>query len=190
MTRPANASLAARVGARIRALRAERGMSLSELARTAGLGKATLSALENGTRNPTLETLYALATRLDAPLAALIAEEQDASRPVSTPTVHGAAVTATLLEVFRDGGTTTELYRLAIRPGIPQTSPAHPAGVIEYLTVFIGTALVGPVGAVLTVGPGEHASFPAEMPHTYTARGPEEVHASLLIRSPAEPGTW
>ncbi|MFR9803164.1 helix-turn-helix domain-containing protein [Pseudonocardia sp. RS010] len=36
-------------------------MSLSELARRASVGKATLSGLEAGTRNPTLDTLHAVA---------------------------------------------------------------------------------------------------------------------------------
>src|SRR4051812_41709202 len=56
------------VGQRLRRLREERGLSLSALARAAGLGKATLSGLEHGTRNPTLETLYAVAGALGVPL--------------------------------------------------------------------------------------------------------------------------
>ena len=47
------------VGARIRALRTERGLSLSALAAAAGIGKGSLSELETGRRNPTLDTLYA-----------------------------------------------------------------------------------------------------------------------------------
>jgi XRE family transcriptional regulator, regulator of sulfur utilization len=45
------------VGARIRALRTERGLSLSALAAAAGIGKGSLSELETGHRNPTLDTL-------------------------------------------------------------------------------------------------------------------------------------
>lgn len=52
------------IGRRIRRLREERGISLSALARAAGVGKATLSGLENGTRNPTLETLWAITAEL------------------------------------------------------------------------------------------------------------------------------
>src|SRR5918995_6173421 len=47
------------VGQRVRELRERRGLSLSELARRAAVGKATLSGLEAGTRNPPLETLQA-----------------------------------------------------------------------------------------------------------------------------------
>ncbi|WP_034263861.1 helix-turn-helix domain-containing protein [Actinospica robiniae] len=177
-------TLAQEIGRRIQALRAERGISLSELARGAQLGKATLSTVEAGTRNPTLETLYAIAARLDVPLAALLAPP--AVRTVAEP-VHGTAVTAHLLEVFTDTGTSTELYRLTIRPGPTQTSPAHPHGVVEYLTVFSGTAVVGPAQVPSTVSAGGHVSFAADVPHIYQAVG-GEVHASLLIRHPGRSG--
>ncbi|MBR7831236.1 helix-turn-helix domain-containing protein [Actinospica sp. MGRD01-02] len=172
--------LAHEVARRIRKLRADRGISLSELARGANLGKATLSAIEAGTRNATLETLYAIAARLDVPLAALLAPPT----PADAPTVSGTAVTAELLEVFTDDGATTELYRLTIRPGPTQTSPAHPRGVVEYLTVFSGTALVGPADTPLTVAAGGHASFASDVPHIYAALD-AEVHASLVIRHPS-----
>ena len=172
------ADTAAGTGLRIRRLRTERGLSLSELARRAGIGKATLSGLETGTRNPTAETLYAIAGQLAVPLAALL------STPDAAPTVEGEAVSATLLEVFRDGAVSTELYRLTIHPGAVQISPAHAPGVVEYLTVFSGTARVGPVAAIRVVTAGEHASWVSDGPHSYAAIGSEPVEASLLIRHP------
>ncbi|WP_042386244.1 helix-turn-helix domain-containing protein [Streptacidiphilus melanogenes] len=178
-----SADAAAATGERIRALRAQRGISLSELARRAGVGKATLSGLETGTRNPTAETLYAIAGQLGVPLAMLLSTPGE---PLDVPEVQGTAVVAQLLEVFQDGGISTELYRLEIRPGVLQTSPAHPAGVVEYLTVFSGIARVGPVGNPLVVRSGEHACFGSDAPHVYAALGEEPVHASLLIRHPLE----
>ncbi|MDF3289644.1 helix-turn-helix domain-containing protein [Streptomyces silvisoli] len=164
------------MGQRIQRLRQERGLSLSELARSAGIGKATLSGLEAGTRNPTLETLYAITGQLGVPLASLLTE--------ATGEVRGAAVTARLLEVFEDATATTELYWLTIRPGRVQHSPAHPAGVTEQLTVIAGAARVGPRGAERLVRAGEHISWAADVPHTYAAVHDQEVQASLLIRQP------
>ncbi|SEK85097.1 helix-turn-helix domain-containing protein [Streptacidiphilus jiangxiensis] len=181
---PWSAEAAVATGGRIRALRAQRGISLSELARRAGVGKATLSGLETGTRNPTAETLYAIAGQLGVPLAMLLSTP---GGPLSVPEVRGTAVAAQLLEAFQDGGVSTELYRLEIRPGVLQTSPAHPAGVVEYLTVFSGTAQVGRVGEPIVVRAGEHASWDSDTPHTYAALGDEPVRASLLIRHPLEP---
>ena len=173
---------AAETGRRIRRLRGERGLSLSELARRAGIGKATLSGLETGVRNPTAGTLYAIAGQLGVPLAALLTTPGE--DPEGIPAVHGDAISATLLEAFTDGGVSTELYRLRIRPGRAQTSPAHGPGVVEYLTVFSGTALVGPVSSPLVVRAGEHACWPCDGPHTYAALEQAEVEASLLIRHP------
>src|SRR6478609_11540262 len=57
------------------ALRRERervGLSLSELAKRAGIAKSTLSQLEAGTGNPSVETLWALGVALDVPFARLV----------------------------------------------------------------------------------------------------------------------
>ncbi|MHA6779591.1 helix-turn-helix domain-containing protein [Pseudonocardia saturnea] len=163
------------IGARVTALRAERGLSLSELARRAGIGKATLSGLESGTRNPTLETLYAVTSALGLPLTALVA--------TSDP-VLGAAAEMALLRVFDDGPVTYELYRMRLPAGATQTSPAHHAGVTEHVTVFAGVLRSGPLDSPLRAGPGEHVDWPADVPHAYSAEGDADVEAGLLVRYP------
>ncbi|MFI5910240.1 helix-turn-helix domain-containing protein [Dactylosporangium sp. NPDC051541] len=170
------------VGERLRRMREQRGLSLSALARAAGIGKATLSGLEHGTRNPTLETLYAVAGALGVPLTALVLHPGDP--PAAAVDVRGAAVTATLLEVFDEGGVTFELFWMLVRPGVAQHSPAHAAGVTEHITVYRGVLRTGPQSAPIGASAGEHVSFRADVPHLYEAAGPDDVVASLLIRSP------
>ncbi|HEX2314453.1 MAG TPA: XRE family transcriptional regulator [Thermomonospora sp.] len=167
------------VGRRLRDLREARGLSLSELARRAGVGKATLSGLEGGTRNATLETLWAVTAQLDVPLAAILAPPSG-----DAPVVRGDAVRATLLQVFEDEAVTYELYRLRFPAGSSQTSPAHPPGVTEHLTVFTGTLRAGPLSAPLVAGPGRYVSWRSDVPHGYAVVGEEDVHASLLMRYP------
>src|SRR3954462_465241 len=58
-----------------RSLRRERtraGLSLSEVARRAGIAKSTLSQLEAGSGNPSVETLWAIAVVLDVPFSRLV----------------------------------------------------------------------------------------------------------------------
>lgn len=162
------------VGARVTALRTERGLSLSELARRARIGKATLSGLEAGTRNPTLETLQAVTAALGLPLTALIGPGP----------MRGAAVEIELLRVFDDGPVTYELYRMVLPAGTAQTSPAHHAGVTEHVTVFTGVLDAGPLDSPHRAGPGEHVEWAADTPHGYAASDGADVHASLLIRYP------
>ena len=47
--------LARLTGERVRATRRERGLSLGALAEAAHVGKGSLSEIENGVRNPTLD---------------------------------------------------------------------------------------------------------------------------------------
>lgn len=167
------------IGERVRQLRQARGVSLSELARRAGIGKATLSGVETGTRNPTLETLWAITAQLGVPISAIL------DSPPNPRLVRGTAAEAAMVELFEDRDVTYELFRLRIPPGITQRSPAHLPGATEHITVFIGTLTAGPVDAPLTAGPGEHMAWRADVPHLYHATGTEVVHASLLMRYPA-----
>jgi transcriptional regulator with XRE-family HTH domain len=176
------------VGRRLRQLRVERKLSLSELARRSGLGKATLSELESGQRNPTLETLYAVTTALGVPVSAALAVPLSAMTTLGGPRagVSGEAVTAVLTERYEDDTAVTDVFRIRIRAGAVQESAAHIPGTQEHLLVLGGTARVGDPAAPLTAGPGAHAHWAADRPHLYSA--PDgDVEAVLFVRYPLPP---
>lgn len=56
------------MGSRILHLREKAGLSLSELEAESGVPKATISKIENGHRNPRIETLYRIAKGLGVEL--------------------------------------------------------------------------------------------------------------------------
>jgi len=169
--------LARLVGERRRAARRERGLSLAALAAAARIGKGSLSEIENGARNPTLSTLYALAGTLGVPLATLLADQAGAR--ISSPGIE-----ARLLDVSRDDGAIVEVYRLRLDPGAAHRSAAHGPGVAEHLLVTAGRARVGRLGQETEIGPGEAARWLSDVAHGYTAVGPEPVSSVLVIRSP------
>jgi transcriptional regulator with XRE-family HTH domain len=174
--------LARLVGGRLRAARRERGLSVGALAEAAGVGKGSLSEIENGIRNPTLSTLYALAGTLGVPLATLLADRAGAR--VASPGVE-----ARLLDATREGGQTVEVYRLRIEPGVHYRSVAHGPGVVEHLLVTAGRALAGRAGEEAEIAAGAAAQWVSDVPHTYTALGAGPVESVLVIRSPgAAPG--
>ncbi|MFF9347459.1 helix-turn-helix domain-containing protein [Streptomyces sp. NPDC014734] len=168
------------VGRRLKELRTGRGLSLSELARRSRVGKGTLSELENGRRNPTLETLYALTTVLGAPLSAVM--------PLAAVSggacVSGSAVDAVLIDRHENADAVTEVFRVRIRAGRTQTSAAHAPGTEEHLIVLAGTARVGRTASPLSVGPGGHGGWAADVPHLYGAPS-GDVEAILTVRYPA-----
>ncbi|MFD8565590.1 helix-turn-helix domain-containing protein [Streptomyces sp. NPDC059639] len=173
------------VGRRLKELRQDAGLSLSELARRSGVGKGTLSELESGRRNPTLETLYALTTVLGRPLSAVLDDPQSGERE-SPRGVSGSAVTAVLVERYEDAAAATDVFRVTIADGATQESTAHVPRTTESLMVLSGTAVVGLPHAPQTAGPGAHAHWPADEPHLYSAPH-GEVHGILFVRYPKGP---
>lgn len=170
------------VGERLRAARRERGLSLGALAAAASVGKGSLSEIENGIRNPTLSTLYALAGALGVPLASLLADQPGTA--VSSP-----GISALLLDVSHSGGCTVEVYRLRLFPGEAHQSGPHGPGVTEHLLVTAGRIRAGRLGAQAETGTGESAQWVSDSPHGYAALDGEPAEAVLIIRSPSASGT-
>ena len=67
------------VGARVRSLRADAGITQTELAAAAQIGRVTLARIESGEQTPRFETLAAIAQALRLPVRDLLAD------PVSPP---------------------------------------------------------------------------------------------------------
>ena len=184
MVEAGDSAVAVEVGRRITALRRASGLSLSELARRAGLGKGTLSELEAGRRNPTLETLYALTAPLGIGLATLI-DLRRTDGPVRG-SVAGDGVNAVLLDVIGQPGdpTITEVYRLVIETRATRLSPAHGRAVREQLTGVSGRARVGRIGAEQTVGPGDSVTWVSDVAHSFAALGDGPSVGVLVITHP------
>ncbi|NPC95690.1 helix-turn-helix domain-containing protein [Nocardioides sp. zg-DK7169] len=169
------------VGARVRELRRERGLSLSALAREAGIGKGSLSELETGHRNPTLATLYAVAAPLRVSLGALLDFRVGAA-------VADGGFEATLLHAERGPSAVSETFLLGAAPGTTRSSPAHGPGVSEQLVVLEGSCRVrwGAPGQEQeqVVAAGGHLAWPGDVPHGYDVVGETELRAIDVVRTP------
>jgi len=158
------------------ALRRERdrlGLSLTELARRAGIAKSTLSQLEAGAGNPSVETLWALAVVLDVPFSRLVDPPSPAVRVVRAGEGHAipselAAFTSTLLAACPPGAR-RDLHVVTAEPGAAREAHAHGSGTTEHLLVTAGRWSAGPVGGEAELGPGDYACFPGDEPHSYRA---------------------
>ena len=163
-------------------LRALRGdASVLELARRSGVARNTITALERGDGNPTLDTLYALADALGVPLAALL-EAPEASLVVRAGEgthVEGTALDAHLIDRFERPGVFGEVYAIRFHVGERRQAPPHPFGVQEKLHLHTGRVRVGPLDAPVELGPGDYASYSGSVAHVYEALEP--ASGTLLI---------
>lgn len=165
-----------RIAASLRRERARTGLSLSDLAKRAGVAKSTLSQLESGAGNPSLETMWALSVALEVPVAVLLDPPLTAVRVIRAgegPSVaaEGASYVATLLSSSPPGAR-RDLYRVTAEPGIPRRSDPHSPGVVEYCVLASGRALVGPVDAPVELTPGDFVAYPGDEPHVFQALRP------------------
>jgi transcriptional regulator with XRE-family HTH domain len=157
----------------IRRKRLERAISLSELARTAGVSKATLSGLERGGGNPSVDTVWALAQALNVPFGALFDDDDNdvihVRRIGAAPVVSSAKgfTGRRLLTCQGRGG--LELYVLDLEEGATRNAAPHSPGVIEHVIVVAGRAEVGPDEEPTVLEAGDCLTFSADRPHHYYA---------------------
>jgi transcriptional regulator with XRE-family HTH domain len=166
----------ATIAAALRRERERHGLSLTELARRAGIAKSTLSQLESGTGNPSIETLWALAVVLEVPFSRLVDPPAPAMRVVRAgegPTIASdhAHYTGTLLAACPSGAR-RDLHVVTGEPGAPREADPHIRGTVEHLVVVSGRWRCGPADAPVELGQGDYACFPGDVAHLYDALEP------------------
>ncbi|EKN6001819.1 XRE family transcriptional regulator [Yersinia enterocolitica] len=159
------------LSASIRREREKLGLTVTELAKRAGIAKSTLSQLEGGAGNPSLETLWSLAMALDVPVSRLIAQPRLHVQVIRAhegiPAVSEQAnYTATLLAAC-PAGVQRDIYRINVQPGEPRRSRAHMPGTIEHVIIGSGKARVGPVEQTVELNSGDYMSYSADVEHIF-----------------------
>lgn len=71
---PLRMDVGRRVGANIKRLRREQGISQEELADRAGMHRTFISQIERAVKNPTIQTLDKIAQALGVPLTEIVVE--------------------------------------------------------------------------------------------------------------------
>ncbi|MDG3085628.1 XRE family transcriptional regulator [Vibrio hannami] len=157
------------LGRNLQNMRLAKGVSLSKLASDAGLAKSNLSRLEQGSGNPTVDTIWRLAVQLNVPFSNLIA-------PVETPFGEDG-VQFKLIEQGTDS-TKVDAYWMSMAPRTRRVAEAHSSGSTESITVISGQLEITTEGRTTTLKAGDKFSFSADKEHEYRSR---ELWSTLLL---------
>ncbi len=161
------------VGPRLRQVRAQRGVTLTEVSERTGISKSTLSRLENGQRRPSLELLLPLAQAYGVPLDDLVGapEVGDPRVRLKPRRVHGR----TVLPLTR-GPHSIQAWKIIIPRSQSTPSPRAHDG-YEWLYVLSGRMRLVLGDQDLVLGVGEAVEFDTGLPHWFgsTGEGPAEV---------------
>jgi transcriptional regulator with XRE-family HTH domain len=180
--------LLARLGARLRSLRDQKGWTLDQLTLRTNLSRAFLSRIESGRRQPSLAALIALACAHSMSLASLL---EEAPAPVIPRAVIRAGSSP---EHFANGlqyrvvsgAALKGLYAIHVRipPNREHQNFYHHDGE-EWLYVLSGHLRLIFEDAEHLLIPGDSAHFEARPPHRLAANGP--CSAEAMIVSCADP---
>ncbi|MEW2274309.1 MULTISPECIES: helix-turn-helix domain-containing protein [Streptomyces] len=180
-------SIRGMLAANLRRARTRRGLTISELSRRSKIGKATLSQLESGTGNPTIETVFSLSRVLEVPISDLLdARPSDGLvtvRGEDVEVLRGEGVDLRPLRRIESGDAVFEVFDQRVRDGGRQDSLGHVG--TEHTIVQAGRLGVQVDGREVELGPGDYVGFDAALPHSYTALG-GAVRSVLLLQYGAD----
>lgn len=163
------------------ALRGTRRMSQQHLADKAEIPRSTITNIESGAANPSLDNLVRLSAALGVGIDELIAEPRDEcvlilEDRIPVRQLSGGKVRVHDLLPERIKG--MHIERMELQAGASMRGTPHVTGAKEYLHVTAGTVSVVVAGRTFAVPAGAVLAFPGAQPHSYINRG--GTHATAL----------
>lgn len=173
------------LGARVRGLRKDRGWTLEQAARAAGLARSTLSKIENGQMSPTVDALRKLASGLEIGVPQLFTPPEAGARPSARRDVtragEGVAHVTTTYEHELLAGALTTKRMLPYRTRVRARSFEQFDGWVrhdgeEFLLVLTGVVrLYTEFYAPVDLSRGDSAYYDAAMGHDVISLSPEDA---------------
>lgn len=178
--------LPARLGDNLKQLRQTRGFTQQQMAKLAGLPRATWANLESGAANPTLAVLRAAAMALSVSFEELFAAPRASARlfPEGTlPVRFRGDVEVRSLLPDKVPGMMHE--RLSLPPGARMIGVPHTPGTREYLTCEQGSLELVASGERYVLAPRDVVVFRGDQKHSYgnAGRG-TAVGYSIVVLQP------
>ena len=156
----------------VRRLREGRGLSQQQIAKAAGIPRATWSNIESGTANPTLAVLTKVATALQVRLEELLGPPRTGAKHYPAGTLssrrrQGAEIRGLLPERLPG----LEIERFELPPGGGYSGVPHTPGTREYLTCERGAIGLAVDGEQYTLQVGDVVVFRGDQKHGYRNLG-------------------
>jgi transcriptional regulator with XRE-family HTH domain len=185
-----------RLGSAIRARRHVLGMTLVEVAASAGLSHPFLSQLERGLARPSMRSLTAIASTLGTTAQALMAASELATVPASEPVSIVRHVTDEVASVDSPGGSVRPLVRGGERAMMPVEFNGAPRDFDEYyrhdgeefVYVVHGLIEVDIEGELHAAGAGDSVYYAGGLRHRWRSVSDAEVRL-VVVQQNLPPGS-
>lgn len=172
------------VGPRLKALRAQRSLTLSEVSAASGVSVSTLSRLESGQRRPNLELLLPIAQLYGVPLDDLVGAPPTGDPRIHLRPIEHNGITAIPL-TRRPGG--VQAFKMVLAGDARGTEPdlqVHEG--YEWLYILNGSLRLVLGDNDFVLGPGEAAEFDTHTPHWFASANGKPVELISLFGQQGE----
>ncbi|MFT8873001.1 MAG: XRE family transcriptional regulator [Sporolactobacillus sp.] len=170
----------------LRGIRYQKELSLDQVAELTSVSKSMLAQIENGKSNPTISTLWKIATGLQVSFSMLTKKEEHTVRKVSASSLQPVIDNDGNYLVYSlfpfDPIKKFEMYLTRLKTGCTHCSERH-AGE-EYLLISSGLLRVSAHGKTYTLSSGDAVTFSANGPHRYETVGKDEAVFFTMIFYP------
>lgn len=180
------------VGARLKTLRTEAGLSLSELALRSGLTKGFLSQVERGKRVPSIGRLLKVASALRQPVSSFFASAQEAEpvsivrrnerRPFAPDGSRGDTNYEAL--TYKRPNNILEAFIMRLPSTAERRQFMDHAGE-EFVFVLRGRVELRLKDRRYTLRPGDCSHFDSSIPHIHYSTGRRQAEALVVIANRA-----
>jgi transcriptional regulator with XRE-family HTH domain len=176
------------VGARVRQLRTERGLTQPELGRRTGLNVGYLSQVETDKASPSLETLAAIADAFGVPIAWLLVDDAPPPRVVRKADRPGRSMPdGGRLEIV-DGGFARQLRIVeGVAPAGTRSTLMTDVGEEHHL-VLEGRLRVRQGAFAADLDPGDYLVWDGCFPHEAEVIGDEPARVLIITAGPGGVG--
>lgn len=159
------------IGNKLKDIRNKRNLSLDEVTKLTGVSKAMLGQIERGQSNPTVSTLWKIATGLKVSFSFFIDENQDDLKVVNQDEINPIIEDDDKMRLFPifpfDANKGFEIFTIELEPECNHISTPHNNGVEEYIIVTEGEIELSVNDKKFILKKGNSIKFVANKPHVY-----------------------
>lgn len=168
----------------LKRLRITRHLSLGQLAELSGVSKVILSQIEKGDSNPTINTLWKIASGLNVPYTSLLEKLPSATRVMNKSELPAQEDEEGHYRIYCYYSITPsrnfEWFQLELDVGHSYLSVGHPDQAQEYLMVIEGRLTIETGGERYDLDPEDSLYFAASSQHIYSNNGDKPVKALIM----------
>lgn len=151
-------------------IRHQRKLSLDKLSELSGVSKALLGQIERSESNPTVNTLWKIASGLQIPFNRLIAVNKSAVEVIRLCEIE-SVIDADGMTIFPQFSFNhdkhIEIFFVTLAPHCHHSSDPHDVNSEEYIFVIAGILEITLGDQIYELNPGDAIRFQSDQPHSY-----------------------